>query len=111
ALNDLYRVSTDSITDVVWSEVETKGTRPLPRGYHTSTLVGHQLIVFGGSDGQECFGDISILDLELMAWSHVSIDPPLTRLAHTATLVGMYLFVLCGHDGTDYSNDVLMLKL
>ncbi|KAJ1918401.1 hypothetical protein H4219_002627 [Mycoemilia scoparia] len=111
ALNDLYRATTDSVSQVTWSVVETKGTKPLPRGYHSSTLVGHQLIVFGGSDGQECFGDISILDLETMVWSHVSIDPPLTRLAHTATLVGMYLFVLCGHDGTDYSNDVLMLKL
>ncbi|KAJ2453540.1 hypothetical protein EV183_002179 [Coemansia sp. RSA 2336] len=112
ALNDLWRVRADSSDDTYeWEEVETVGGRPFPRGYHTSTLVGNQVVVFGGSDGQECFGDTSLLNLDTMEWTHVAIDPPLTRLAHTATLVGMYLFVICGHDGSDYANQVLMLKL
>ncbi|KAJ1855339.1 hypothetical protein GGH12_003682 [Coemansia sp. RSA 1822] len=113
ALNDLWRVRTEPEADgsYVWEEVETTGGRPFPRGYHTSTLVGSQLVVFGGSDGQECFGDTSLLNLDTMEWVHVAIDPPLTRLAHSATLVGMYLFVICGHDGSDYSSQVLMLKL
>ncbi|KAJ2800609.1 hypothetical protein H4R20_003995 [Coemansia guatemalensis] len=113
ALNDLWRVRAepDANDTYTWEEVETTGGRPFPRGYHTSTLVGNQVVVFGGSDGQECFGDTSLLNLDTMEWSHVAIDPPLTRLAHSATLVGMYLFVICGHDGSDYSNQVLMLKL
>ncbi|KAJ1825177.1 hypothetical protein GGH91_000831 [Coemansia sp. RSA 2671] len=113
ALNDLWRVRAEPTAQGTfeWEEVETKGGRPFPRGYHTSTLVGNQVVVFGGSDGQECFGDTSLLNLDSMEWSHVSIDPPLTRLAHSATLVGMYLFVICGHDGADYSSQVLMLKL
>ncbi|KAJ1805658.1 hypothetical protein LPJ56_006510 [Coemansia sp. RSA 2599] len=113
ALNDLWRVRAEPNASGAyeWEEVETSGGRPFPRGYHTSTLVGNQVVVFGGSDGQECFGDTSLLNLDTMEWTHVSIDPPLTRLAHTATLVGMYLFVICGHDGSDYSNQVLMLKL
>ncbi|KAJ1801434.1 hypothetical protein LPJ59_000272 [Coemansia sp. RSA 2399] len=113
ALNDLWRVRAEPNADGAyeWEEVDTRGGRPFPRGYHTSTLVGNQLVVFGGSDGQECFGDTSLLSLDTMEWSHVTIDPPLTRLAHSATLVGMYLFVICGHDGADYANQVLMLKL
>ncbi|KAJ2803424.1 hypothetical protein H4S07_004460 [Coemansia furcata] len=113
ALNDLWRVRAEPTAQGTfeWEEVETTGGRPFPRGYHTSTLVGNQVVVFGGSDGQECFGDTSLLNLDTMEWSHVSIDPPLTRLAHSATLVGMYLFVICGHDGADYSSQVLMLKL
>ncbi|KAJ2157530.1 hypothetical protein GGF46_004439 [Coemansia sp. RSA 552] len=113
ALNDLWRVRAepDSSGAYTWEEVPTTGGRPFPRGYHTSTLVGNQVVVFGGSDGQECFGDTSLLNLDTLEWSHVAIDPPLTRLAHTATLVGMYLFVICGHDGSDYSNQILMLKL
>ncbi|KAJ1883556.1 hypothetical protein H4R99_000486 [Coemansia sp. RSA 1722] len=113
ALNDLWRVRAEpnAAGAYEWEEVETSGGRPFPRGYHTSTLVGNQVVVFGGSDGQECFGDTSLLNLDTMEWTHVSIDPPLTRLAHTATLVGMYLFVICGHDGSDYSHQVLMLKL
>ncbi|KAJ2391739.1 hypothetical protein H4S02_001171 [Coemansia sp. RSA 2611] len=113
ALNDLWRVRAepDANGAYAWEEVETTGGRPFPRGYHTSTLVGNQVVVFGGSDGQECFGDTSLLNLDTLEWAHVPIDPPLTRLAHTATLVGMYLFVICGHDGSDYSSQVLMLKL
>lgn len=113
ALNDLWRVKTEPSQQGTydWEQVETKGGRPFPRGYHTSSLVGSRVVVFGGSDGQECFGDTSLLNLETMEWSHVAIDPPLTRLAHSATLVGMYLFVICGHDGSDYSGQVLMLKL
>ncbi|KAJ2762185.1 hypothetical protein IWQ56_005100 [Coemansia nantahalensis] len=114
ALNDLWRVAAEPDTgsgEFRWEEVETAGGRPFPRGYHTSTLVGNQVVVFGGSDGAECFGDTSLLNLDTLEWSHVAIDPPLTRLAHSATLVGMYLFVVCGHDGSDYSNQVLMLKL
>ncbi|KAJ1894837.1 hypothetical protein LPJ66_004947 [Kickxella alabastrina] len=113
ALNDLWRVRAEPLAGGAyeWEEVETTGGRPFPRGYHTSTLVGHQVVVFGGSDGQECFGDTSLLNLDTLEWSHVAIDPPLTRLAHSATLVGMYLFVICGHDGSDYSSQVLMLKL
>ncbi|KAJ2780096.1 hypothetical protein H4R18_003639 [Coemansia javaensis] len=114
ALNDLWRVRAepDAATgEYRWEEVETSNARPFPRGYHTSTLVGNQVVVFGGSDGNECFGDTSLLNLDTLEWSHVAIDPPLTRLAHSATLVGMYLFVICGHDGSDYSNQVLMLKL
>ncbi|KAJ1853880.1 hypothetical protein LPJ73_002565 [Coemansia sp. RSA 2703] len=113
ALNDLWRVRAEPGASGAyeWEEVETTGGRPFPRGYHTSTLVNNQVVVFGGSDGQECFGDTSLLNLDTMEWTHVSIDPPLTRLAHTATLVGMYLFVICGHDGSDYSSQVLMLKL
>ncbi|KAJ2712829.1 hypothetical protein H4R19_002557 [Coemansia spiralis] len=114
ALNDLWRVAADpdaATGEYRWEEVDTTGGRPFPRGYHTSTLVGNQVVVFGGSDGAECFGDTSLLNLDTLEWSHIAIDPPLTRLAHSATLVGMYLFVICGHDGSDYANQVLMLKL
>ncbi|KAJ2687812.1 hypothetical protein GGH99_003178 [Coemansia sp. RSA 1285] len=113
ALNDLWRVRTepDATGAFTWEEVDTRGGRPFPRGYHSSTLVGNQVVVFGGSDGHECFGDTSLLNLDTMEWTHIAIDPPLTRLAHSATLVGMYLFVVCGHDGADYANHVLMLKL
>lgn len=43
--------------------VETTGAKPEPRGYHSGTLVGDKLVIYGGSDGQTCFGDIHLLDL------------------------------------------------
>ncbi|KAJ2908464.1 hypothetical protein GGI21_002859, partial [Coemansia aciculifera] len=113
ALNDLWRVRAEPTAQGTyeWEVVETRGGHPFPRGYHMSTLVGYQVVVFGSSDGQECFGNTSLLNLDTLEWSHVSIDPPLICLTHSATLVGMYLFVICGHDGSEYSSQVLMLKL
>lgn len=46
-----------------WEEVHTKGKKPFPRGYHTANLVGHVMVVIGGSDGKECFSDIWVLNL------------------------------------------------
>lgn len=31
-------------------------------GYHSASLIDNKMWVFGGSDGQECFSDVSILD-------------------------------------------------
>jgi len=46
-----------------WAKVTTSGTGPPPRAYHTTNIVGQNMIVFGGSDGSKCFGDIFILNL------------------------------------------------
>jgi len=54
------------ITDLnklVWQKLEPKGRPPISRGYHTSNLVGSKLVVYGGSDGHECFSDVYVLDL------------------------------------------------
>lgn len=85
--------------------------RPKARGYHTANMVGTKLIIFGGSDGGECFNDVWVYDVETHLWRSVSIPVTHRRLSHTATIVGSYLFVVGGHDGAEYSNDVLLLNL
>lgn len=98
---------------LIWTQVATSGTPPSPRGYHTSNLIqgGTKVIVFGGSDGNECFSDVHVLDMIELRWHSVEVDRPFPRLSHTATQVGSYLFVLGGHDGRRYSNEVLLLNL
>lgn len=59
-LSDLHRLDLETMT---WANVDTTATTMAPRGYHSGTLVHDKFIVFGGSDGQECFGDVFILDL------------------------------------------------
>ena len=39
-----------------------------PRFGHTSTLIGRQLVVFGGRHGDQCLGDCHVLDLDTWAW-------------------------------------------
>lgn len=120
ALNDVWRLDVSDSTKMAWKLISgpeksasstSKDTRPKARGYHTSNMVGSKLIIFGGSDGGECFDDVWVYDVETHVWKSVSMPITYRRLSHTATIVGSYLFVLGGHDGNDYCNDVLLLNL
>ncbi|RKP06211.1 hypothetical protein THASP1DRAFT_18758 [Thamnocephalis sphaerospora] len=111
ALNDVYRLDTRDTGNLQWKQLEPAGEPPIARGYHTATLVGSKLVVFGGSDGHECFSDAHLLDLVTCTWVPLGLNEAIPRLSHTTTLVGSYLFVIGGHDGAKYSNDVLLLNL
>ena len=114
ALNDVWRLDITNLTRPSWKLVSPAGKSsnlPTARGYHTANIVGTKLIIFGGSDGQECFRDVWMFDVESYAWRSVKIDISYPRLSHTATVVGSYLFVIGGHDGVEYSSDVLLLNL
>ncbi|CZR55116.1 probable host cell factor 2 [Phialocephala subalpina] len=118
ALNDVWRLDVADTNKMSWklisppssSSVEDK-TKPKARGYHTANMVGSKLIIFGGSDGGECFRDVWVFDVETLTFSPVHIPISYPRLSHTATIVGSYLFVIGGHDGVEYSNEVLLLNL
>ncbi|KAJ3949503.1 uncharacterized protein N0V96_000622 [Colletotrichum fioriniae] len=120
ALNDVWRLDVSDMNKMSWKLVSgperapppgVRETRPKPRGYHTANMVGSKLIIFGGSDGGECFNDVWVYDVDAHIWKAVSIPQTYRRLSHTATLVGSYLFIVGGHDGNEYSNDVLLLNL
>ncbi|KAL1925632.1 uncharacterized protein VTP21DRAFT_515 [Calcarisporiella thermophila] len=111
ALNDVYTLDIKDSNYMAWSKLSPRGVPPTSRGYHTSNLVGDKWIIFGGSDGHECFSDVNILDLSTLTWIQVELDRPIPRLSHTATQVGSYLFIVGGHDGSRYSSDVLLLNL
>ncbi|ORY06576.1 galactose oxidase [Basidiobolus meristosporus CBS 931.73] len=111
ALNDVHRLDISDLAKLTWSAVEVKGKPPIPRGYHTGTLVENKLLIYGGSDGHECFSEAHVLDIETHTWEHVKLSDSVPRLSHTATQVGSYIFVAGGHDGDKYVQDVLLLNL
>ncbi|KAL2015703.1 hypothetical protein VTK56DRAFT_5004 [Thermocarpiscus australiensis] len=124
ALNDIWRLDVSDVNRMSWklisapsssadgrSPVGGRDVRPKARGYHTANMVGSKLIIYGGSDGGECFNDVWVYDVETHVWKAVDIPVTYRRLSHTSTLVGSYLFVIGGHDGNEYSNDVLLLNL
>ncbi|KAI9803490.1 MAG: hypothetical protein M1825_001833 [Sarcosagium campestre] len=116
ALNDVWRLDVADVGkgSVSWRQVSApskSSTRPTARGYHTANMVGSKLIIFGGSDGLECFKDVWVFDVESLLWRVVEIKTSFPRLSHSANVVGSYLFVVGGHDGVEYSNDVLLLNL
>ncbi|KAI8054930.1 uncharacterized protein B0P05DRAFT_290296 [Gilbertella persicaria] len=113
ALDDVHMldVSNPSSELLRWEKLQTSGTPPPARGYHTSNLVKDKLVVFGGSDGHDCFEDVYVLDLQKGKWTQIDLDRKIPRLAHTSTQVGSYVFVIGGHDGRRYSQDVLLFNL
>jgi hypothetical protein len=118
ALNDVWRLDVADTNKMSWKLISAPSsgsmedkTKPSARGYHTANMVGSKLIIFGGSDGGECFRDVWVFDVETLAFSAVHIPVSYPRLSHTATIVGSYVFVIGGHDGVEYSNEVLLLNL
>ncbi|ORY92943.1 hypothetical protein BCR35DRAFT_349243, partial [Leucosporidium creatinivorum] len=123
ALNDVHSLDVSNLEKLEWKEVKTRGRKPIARGYHSMNLVGSKAVVFGGSDGTECFSDVFVLDLETLLWTEVKPDltPDLyglgtgiesfPRLSHTCTTVGSYLFIVGGHDGVSFSSDILLFNL
>lgn len=63
ALSDLFALDLMDPSNLRWQNVSPTGQIPVPRGYHTANLVGDKLVVFGGSDGHECFSDVHVCDL------------------------------------------------
>ncbi|KAF4125098.1 Kelch motif [Geosmithia morbida] len=127
ALNDVWRLDVSDMTKMSWKLVSAPDTpaaaaaavgtpasrrlKPRARGYHTANMVGSKLIIYGGSDGAECFDDVWVYDVDDHTWRHVDVPDRYGRLSHTATIVGSYLFVVGGHDGKDYVDDILLLNL
>jgi len=50
------------------TDQEKYGHELPPRFGHTSTLLGRQLVVFGGRHGDQCLGDCHVLDLDTWTW-------------------------------------------
>eukprot|EP00842_Homolaphlyctis_polyrhiza_P004069 jgi/Hompol1/4663/HPOL_002479-RA len=119
ALTDVWRlVGLQSLSTedpyLTWQQVETTGPVPAARGYHTTTLFGNQVVLYGGSDARECFSDIWSLNLDSQEWTQyrpTGAFPNVPRLAHASCSVGPYLFVVGGHDGVKYSRDIRILDV
>ncbi|CAG8666797.1 19843_t:CDS:2 [Dentiscutata erythropus] len=140
ALNDVYKLNISDMNNLVWEKLETTGRPPISRGYHTSNLVGNKLVVYGGSDGHECFDDVFMLDLGkwkrekqldqsqyskfsptafayrdtiTMQWEVRKVygTPPSGRGYHTTVLYDSRLFVFGGYDGHSVFDDVYVLDL
>jgi len=84
---------------------ETTGTPPRRRAYHSVTLIGHRIFVYGGCESTEYgnipFDDLHVLDLDAMAWLdfRVAGNPPGPRCKHTGVAIDGVLYIYGGWDG------------
>ncbi|KTW30960.1 uncharacterized protein T551_01512 [Pneumocystis jirovecii RU7] len=111
ALNDLWKLDCSDLDFPIWSEVETTGHKPSPRAYHSANIIGSNMVIIGGSNNIDVFGDIFILNIEKSLWIKVNIQLSLPRLAHNSTIIGPYLFISGGRDKLSYFSDISLLNI
>eukprot|EP00854_Cymbomonas_tetramitiformis_P004236 gene4236-5217_t len=98
-----------------WKEIETTGSKPLPRGGHSATVFGDLLVVFGGEGaGRQVLNELHILDLNTNTWSSPSMNGllPAPRSDHAATAFdGRYLCIFGGGSCTRCHADLHLLDM
>ncbi|KAL0387338.1 UNVERIFIED_CONTAM: Kelch domain-containing protein 3 [Sesamum radiatum] len=105
-----------NLATMTWSILKTSGPGPGPRDSHSAVLVGHRMIVFGGTNGSKKVNDLHVLDLVSQEWMRpeCSGNPPSARESHTANVVGDEKLVVFGGSGegdANYLNDLHILDL
>ena len=103
-----------------WSIPKVFGDTPKPRSYHTATPVGGtggnfgtKLVLFGGNDDSDNFGEVHVLDMtDINKWRwfqpNVSGTSPRPRTGHSATLLedGKTILIYGGWDPCiDFDNE------
>lgn len=81
---------------------------PEPRDSHAATLIGSQMYLFGGSNGDVPLNDLFSFNFATKAWNIVNTvgDPPSPREGHSGVaLMDRYFFIFGGWNGKTIFND------
>ena len=87
------------LVSLAWSgALNTTGTKPAVRAYHTAVIYGNYMYIFGGyANGS--YQDTHRLNLDTLAWSDTlttSGTKPTARDSHTAGIYGNYMYIFGG---------------
>jgi N-acetylneuraminic acid mutarotase len=107
---NLYHLS---IPGKRWSRVSPASNGPSPTGRvdHTFTLLGQELVVFGGLHRKEVLNDVWTFSLADRVWNALrpGSRPP-ARFGHTAAPYNQQLIVFGGWDGGKLLGDLWILE-
>lgn len=95
-LNDLHELNT---TTLHWRNVQdVGGMRPPPRANHSSSIIQHNLYIFGGWDGSKRLNDLFVFSLQDFLWSQVVVvgESPAPRAGMELCNVNDKLFLFGG---------------
>ncbi|KAL5654286.1 hypothetical protein ACJX0J_033605, partial [Zea mays] len=109
-------VVTLDVETMAWSALATTGQRPGTRDSHGAALVGHRMLVFGGTNGGKKVNELHVLDLRTREWSRPQCRgaAPSPRESHSVTVVGGDRLVVFGGSGEgegNYLSDVHVLDV
>ncbi|TMW67100.1 hypothetical protein Poli38472_012216 [Pythium oligandrum] len=108
-LSDIMVLDTDCF---LWYPPAISGVAPIARSGHTCTVVGNDIVVFGGSRGRSRQSSVHVLDSENWNWKTVKIEgkPPTARTYHSGVAVGDSIVYFGGNDSKKSFNSVHVLK-
>lgn len=98
---------------MLWYPPSVSGDIPKGRSGHTATLLGHELVVWGGVSANKCLQRVSVLDTLRWVWHTPTIQgtAPRPRSYHTATACGQQRIVVFGGNDAEQSfNSVHVLE-
>eukprot|EP01080_Neovahlkampfia_damariscottae_P001190 gene1190-10704_t len=104
-----------SLSDNMWKEhsLNSKGTLPKGRHFHSSIIYQKSLFIFGGkSNGY--LNDVQEYSIENNTWSELNTDGdiPTPRYGHSAVCYDNCMYVFGGYDSESFScNDIFELNL
>ncbi|DBA99069.1 TPA: hypothetical protein ACH3X1_014205 [Trebouxia sp. C0004] len=117
--NELHELDFETYN---WTLPSVHGTPPVPRESHTATLVGSQMVVFGGhgDPGDEpakgpttalsepYLNDITVFDVNTHTWHTPDVQgaQPPVRDSHAAVALGNRMVIYGGDCGKEYLSDV-----
>jgi hypothetical protein len=85
---------------LMWQQPAVSGTVPKPRAAHTACVLSDErVVIFGGNDGSELYGDLHVLDTRSWSWSQPATTgtPPPPRAGHSMSLLhGRFVVVFGG---------------
>ena len=85
-----------------------KGNLPESRDSHSSTKIGNNMYIFGGSNGNPPFNDMFAFNFTFRSWNKVNStgDVPLAREGHSAAALNdRYIFIYGGWNGKTIFNN------
>lgn len=92
---------------MAWVDLTGSSTPPCPRTYHSATLLGQQIVVYGGLSKEGLLDDVHAFDLAELTWSRISIlasghdNTPSPRCRHSAVAIRDKVYVFGGVRGGD----------
>ncbi|PQP96114.1 hypothetical protein Pyn_37868 [Prunus yedoensis var. nudiflora] len=86
-----------NLETMVWNTLASTGQGPGPRDSHSAVVLGHRMIVFGGTNGSKKLA--------------VQGSSPGPRAGHAAVSVGSKVYVIGGVGDKHYYNDVWVLDV
>ncbi|KMZ62161.1 Acyl-CoA Binding Protein [Zostera marina] len=114
-LSEAIQVKEFDPQSCTWSIMKTYGKAPISRGGQSITLVGSNLVIFGGEDAKRTLlNDLHILDLESMTWDEIDAVgvSPSPRSDHSAAVhAERYLLIFGGGSHSTCFNDLHVLDL